>query len=45
VGGLGDTGAGDNSKDSSGYNTTRGGPTSHRDVVGLGVSCHLPPYN
>jgi hypothetical protein len=44
VGGLGGASAGDNSEGGSGYNTTRGSPTSYRDIVGLGVSCYLPPY-
>jgi hypothetical protein len=44
VGGLGGAGARDNSKGSGGHNTARGGPTSHRDIVGLRVSYYLPPY-
>jgi hypothetical protein len=45
VGSLGGAGAGDNSKGGSGYNTTKGGPTSYRDIVGLRVSYYLPLYS
>jgi hypothetical protein len=44
VGGLGGAGARDNSKGGGGYNTTRGSSAGHRDVIGLRVSCYLPPY-
>jgi hypothetical protein len=44
IGGLSSASARDDSEGSGGYNATRGGPTGHRDVVGLRVSYYLLPY-